>query len=161
MAHYRQPISNRKTDMKRTFHLLWAVTLAGIFAAAIFPAVAIAQVNAGNIAADTSLPFEIKPIATFNELWAIAFLPDGRLLVTEKGGRLFVATQNGGKREINGVPEVQYSGQNGLLDVAVSPNFADDKLVYITFVEPGMGAAVLLLRGRGCRKTRAARAFQI
>lgn len=129
----------------RTFHLLWAVTMSGVLAATIFPTVAMAQANAGNIAADTSLPFEIKPVATFDQPWAIAFLPDGRLLVTEKGGRLFVATQNGGKREISGVPEVQYGGQNGLLDVAVSPNYEDDKLVYITFVEPGNGGSGLAL----------------
>ncbi|MCM2458558.1 PQQ-dependent sugar dehydrogenase [Rhizobium sp. CG4] len=50
----------------------------------------------------------------------MAFIPDGRILVTEKEGRLLLTTQAGEKLEVSGVPVVQYSGQNGLLDIAAA-----------------------------------------
>lgn len=85
-------------------------------------------------------PFLSEPIATFNEPWAMTFLPDGRLLVTEKGGRLRllnIASRQIG--EISGVPMVAYGGQGGLGDVVLHPQFAGNRLVYLSFVEQGAG----------------------
>lgn len=102
--------------------------------------------NAGLIASNTQRPPFIQTrIATFEYPWALAFLPDARLLVTEKPGRLFIVRQNGRKTEVTGIPKVYYSGQNGLLDVAPSPRFIQDHTLYITFVEPGHGGGALAL----------------
>jgi aldose sugar dehydrogenase len=82
--------------------------------------------------------------------WALAFLPDGRMLVTERQGRLRIVDKNGRVSEpLGGVPEVQAAGQGGLLDVAVDPDFADNRLVYLSYSEPGEGGAgTSVARGR-------------
>jgi glucose/arabinose dehydrogenase len=82
--------------------------------------------------------------------WGLAFLPDGRLLVTERPGRLRVVGRGGELSDpLDGVPQVRASGQGGLLDVALSPVFAQDRLVYLTFSEPGEGGAgTAVARGR-------------
>ncbi|MGH8076885.1 MAG: PQQ-dependent sugar dehydrogenase [Lysobacter sp.] len=83
-------------------------------------------------------PFLSEAIATFNEPWAMTFLPDGRLLVTEKPGRLKLL--NTGSRqvgEVSGVPPVAYGGQGGLGDVVLHPQFASNRLVYFSYVEQG------------------------
>lgn len=83
-------------------------------------------------------PFRTTPISDFAEPWALAFLPDNRILVTEKRGnlRLINPTTNL-KGEITGVPRVVYGGQGGLGDVALHPQFAANNLVYISYAEPG------------------------
>jgi glucose/arabinose dehydrogenase len=92
--------------------------------------------------AQSGLPFDVKPIATFDEPWALAFLPDGRMLVTEKKGNLFIVTPDGQtSRPVRWVPDVDYGGQGGLGDVAVHPEFADNKLIYLSYVESGKGDA--------------------
>jgi len=70
----------------------------------------------------------------------IAFLPDGRMLVTEKVGKLFLATQSGQKLEVTGVPAVLHEGQNGLLGVYLAPSYASDGAIYLTYSEPGPAA---------------------
>lgn len=85
-------------------------------------------------------PFVATEVATFDEPWAMTFLPDGRLLVTEKEGRLKlldVASKRVG--EISGVPEVDYGGQGGLGDVVLHPKFASNGLVYLSYAEKGSG----------------------
>ncbi len=72
----------------------------------------------------------------FSFPWGMAFLPDGRLLVTERAGRLQVVAMNGRKTEIFGIPPMLYYEQAGLLDVALDPSFATNGLVYFTFAEP-------------------------
>jgi glucose/arabinose dehydrogenase len=69
----------------------------------------------------------------------MVFLPDGRMLVTEKPGKLQLVTQSGTKTEVSGVPAVVYSGQLGFLDVIVDPNFATNKLVYMSYAEAAPG----------------------
>ena len=70
--------------------------------------------------------------------WGLAFLPDGRMLVTEKPGRLRIISRDGKVGPaIAGVPKVDSRGQGGLLDVAIDPDFATNRLVYLTFSEPG------------------------
>ena len=74
--------------------------------------------------------------------WSLAFLPDGRMLVTERPGRLRIVGRDGSvSAPIDGVPEVHARGQGGLLDVALSPNFADDKLIVFSYAEPTAGGA--------------------
>ena len=90
--------------------------------------------------AQNNLPFDITPVTSFDEPWAMAFLPDGRLLVTEKKGTLFIVTQDGEKsRPVDGVPDVDYGGQGGLGDVALHPEFADNGLIYLSYAEAGVG----------------------
>lgn len=89
---------------------------------------------------DSANPFSAKAIATFDEPWAMSFLPDGRLLVSEKRGKLRLydfATHAVG--EVTGVPEVVYGGQGGFGDVVPHPQFADNGLVYISYAEAGDG----------------------
>ena len=74
--------------------------------------------------------------------WSLAFLPDKRMLVTERPGRLRVVEPDGRVSEpLTGVPQVYASGQGGLLDVALSPAFDKDRLVYLSFAESGEGGA--------------------
>jgi len=108
-----------------------------------------AQVNAGEQQADPGLPFNMTSVATFDLPWRIAFLPDGRMLVTEKVGRLQLVTPQGAKTEVRGVPRSYYQGQNGMLGVFLSPHYATDHNVYLTYVEPGdYGGGLALGRGR-------------
>jgi glucose/arabinose dehydrogenase len=91
-------------------------------------------------AQETALPFTKEEIATFSEPWAMAFLPDGRLLVTEKRGRLYLVGQDGTKsRPIAEVPDVDYRGQGGLGDVIPHPDFANNQLIYLSYAESGVG----------------------
>jgi aldose sugar dehydrogenase len=82
--------------------------------------------------------------------WGLAFLPEGGMLVTERPGRLRLVGPDGRLSEaLAGVPAVQAGGQGGLLDVALSPGFAKDRLVYLSFAEPGPGGAgTAVARGR-------------
>jgi aldose sugar dehydrogenase len=83
-------------------------------------------------------------VATFASPWAMVFLPDGRALVTEKGGTLRIVTQAGVKSAaLGGVPAVAAAGQGGLLDVALHPAFASNNRVYLSFAEAGTGGAGL------------------
>lgn len=83
-------------------------------------------------------------VATFASPWAMVFLPDGRALVTEKGGTLRIVTQAGAKSAgLGGVPAVSAGGQGGLLDVALHPDFATNRLVYLSYAEAGTGGAGL------------------
>lgn len=90
--------------------------------------------------AQTDLPFDVQPVTSFDEPWAMAFLPDGRMLVTEKKGNLYIVNQQGQKtRAISGVPDVDYGGQGGLGDVALHPDFADNNMIYLSYAEAGPG----------------------
>ena len=72
--------------------------------------------------------------------WGIAFLPDGRALVTERPGRLRVLDRNGKAGEpLTGVPAVDAVGQGGLLDVALDPDFARNQRIYLSYAEPRGG----------------------
>lgn len=90
--------------------------------------------------AQDKLPFQTEEITRFDEPWSMAFLPDGRILVTEKKGRLTIVTQQGEKSQpVGGLPNVDYGGQGGLGDVALHPDFANNKLIYISYAESGEG----------------------
>ncbi len=81
--------------------------------------------------------------------WAIAFLPDGRLLVSERPGRLRLVANGALSAPLQGVPKVYDNGQGGLLDLALDPDFASNRLVYFSYAEPGEGGAgTAVARGR-------------
>jgi glucose/arabinose dehydrogenase len=82
--------------------------------------------------------------------WALAFLPDGRMLVTERDGRLrLVEDGRLVDRPIDGVPDVVASGQGGLLDIILHPRFAENGLVYLSYAgATPQGAATHVLRAR-------------
>src|SRR4026209_179927 len=98
-----------------------------------------AQINAGEQKPEPALPFTLTQVATFNQPWRIAFLPDGRMLITEKVGPLWLVTQEGGKTPDANVPPVLARGQGGMLGVYASPRYATDRNVYLTYSEPGDG----------------------
>ncbi|MGD9867700.1 MAG: PQQ-dependent sugar dehydrogenase [Hyphomicrobiales bacterium] len=81
--------------------------------------------------------------------WGMAFLPDGRMLVTERPGRLRVVSTTGDvSPPVKGVPKVAAVGQGGLLDVALHPDFTENGLVYLSFAEPGPeGQGTAVARG--------------
>src|SRR6476660_134389 len=112
---------------------------------ALVPTGAAAQVNAGELKPEASLPFTITEVATFKLPWRIAFLPDGRMLITEKVGPVWLVTQEGAKTPIANVPAVAYGGQGGMLGVFISPHYATDHNVYLTYSEPGEGGSSLAL----------------
>jgi glucose/arabinose dehydrogenase len=100
----------------------------------------------------TRPPFTTATVATFDAPWAMDFLPGSTVaLVTEKGGHLWlVDVANGKKQEVGGAPQVVGKGQGGLLDVKVSPHFAEDGFIYLTFSEPSQngGSQLTLARGK-------------
>jgi glucose/arabinose dehydrogenase len=90
--------------------------------------------------AQDGVRFQVSAVTEFDQPWAMTFLPDGRLLVTEKPGRLLVVTQDGEKSQpIENVPEVDYGGQGGLGDVVLHPDYATNGIVYLSYAEAGDG----------------------
>ena len=124
----------------------WTLAAAAILTICVCPSADAASINAGNRPASPTRPFTSTPVAEFDTPWAIAFLPDGRMLVTEKPGRIFLVTQTGRKAEVTNVPSVLASGQNGFLDIVTAPEFALSSQVYFTYVEPGEGGRLVLSR---------------
>ena len=104
--------------------------LAGLLALAAAPSVAQSQPSpkAQTVASGLQNP------------WAVAFLPDGRFLVTERPGRLRVVSADGQVQPaVQGLPEVAAGGQGGLLDVITDSAFASNRTIYFCFSEPGKG----------------------
>ena len=97
------------------------------------------QTRAPRVSADVA--FEVQTVATgLDHPWAMAWLPDGRMLVTERPGRLRLVAKDGTlSAPVAGLPAVDARGQGGLLDVALSPDFETDQLIYWTYAEPREG----------------------
>ncbi|MGB3722327.1 MAG: PQQ-dependent sugar dehydrogenase [Pacificimonas sp.] len=94
---------------------------------------------ATDMAADGK-PFTAETQQTFAEPWAMTFLPDGLLLVTEKAGTMkFFDPKVGLTGDVTGMPEVDYGGQGGLGDVVAHPDFASNNVIYISYAEAGEG----------------------
>jgi glucose/arabinose dehydrogenase len=81
-------------------------------------------------------PVNVEVLARLDNPWGMTYLPDGRLLVTEKPGRLRVFADGKLSEPLGGVPAVAYRQQGGLLDVEIDPDFANNKLVYLSYAEP-------------------------
>src|SRR6185312_10773600 len=108
-----------------------------------------AQVNAGAQQPAASLPFTMTTVATFELPCRLAFLPDGRMLVTEKVGPVWLVTQQGEKIPVAGTPPVYWQGQNGMHGVFLSPHYATDQTIYLTYVDPGdYGGGLALARAK-------------
>jgi glucose/arabinose dehydrogenase len=114
--------------------------------------------NPAKESAASTRPFDIAVEGRFDQPFAMAFLPVGRLLVTEKPGALKLWAPGGKTIDVTGVPKVAFVSQGGLLDVALSPKFARDGLVYLTYSEPRpKGSSMALARARLVEKDGAAR----
>jgi aldose sugar dehydrogenase len=125
------------------------LAIAGLFLA-MAASGASAQINAGEQKPEPSLPFNMVQVTTLNLPWKIAFLPDGRMLITEKVGGLQLVTQQGAKTPVTGAPAVLWRGQGGMLGVYLSPHYAKDQNVYLTYSEPGEpgGSSLALARAK-------------
>ena len=110
---------------------------------------AFAQVNVGELKPESSLPFTMTTVTTFKYPWRLAFLPDGRMLITEKPGPVWVVSQQGEKIRVENTPAVYYEGQDGMQGIFLSPHYATDHNIYLTYVEPGdYGGGFALGRAR-------------
>src|SRR5271170_480387 len=108
-----------------------------------------AQVNAGEQKPEARLPFTMTTVTTFELPWRLAFLPDGRMLITEKVGPVWLVTQKGEKIPVGNTPPVYWQGQDGMLGVFLSPHYATDQSIYLTYVEPGdYGGGLALARAK-------------
>ncbi len=108
-----------------------------------------AQVNVGEQKSDANLPFTMTTVTTFKLPWRIAFLPDGRMLITEKVGPVWLVTQQGEKIQVENTPKVYYSGQSGMHGVFLSPHYATDHSIYLTYAEPGeYGGGLAMARAK-------------
>jgi glucose/arabinose dehydrogenase len=122
----------------------------------LLAAAALMLMTAPSLAEDTLIDTEGGPIKVetvaggVDHPWGLAFLPDGRMLVTERPGRLRIVTPDGSTSEpLTGVPQVFAKGQGGLFDVALDPAFASNRLVYLAYAEPGdVGAGTAVARGK-------------
>ena len=114
-------------DLRRTF---------AIAAFAIACACTVAAPSGAAVIETKSGPVNVEPLAKLNHPWGMTFLPDGRLLITEKPGRLRVYAEGKLSDPIAGVPKVAFKGQGGLLDVEIDPAFAQNRLVYLSYAEP-------------------------
>jgi glucose/arabinose dehydrogenase len=128
------------------------VIVACVAAGAAMGAPAGAQAPRSPTPAPVSAPARVQTVAAgLEHPWGLAFLPDGRMLVTERPGRLRIVGGDGRVSEpLAGVPQVFARGQGGLLDVALDPRFAENRLVYLSYAEPGEGgtAGTAVARGR-------------
>ena len=120
-----------------------------LLAASLYAA---APAQAGQTHATGAASIRVETVASgLHHPWGLAFLPDGRMLVTERKGLLRVVTPDGEvSGAIYGVPEVEARGQGGLLDVALDPAFAENRLVYLSYAEAGEGRlnGTAVARGR-------------
>ena len=94
--------------------------------------------------------FRIEQIAKFQVPWALEFLPDGRLLISEGVGALKLLNADGTIGEITGVPAVSFGGQGGLGDIVLSPEYASNGVIYVSYVEAGPNdtSGAVVARGR-------------
>ena len=124
--------------------------LRSLFAASMLAATACsADPQAGQQgAASGGKPFVETIVADFDSPWAMTFLPDRRMLVTEKDGRLLLVSADGKSRATIATFKVASAGQGGLMDVVLAPDFAASKRVYLSWSEAGQGGnGVVLARG--------------
>lgn len=104
-----------------------------------------AQTNAmpsgdGAAGKETEQPFAITEVGSFDSPWSMAFLPDGKILVTEKQGAIILFDPaSGAKRTLSGTPPVVSAGQGAMMDIVLAPDFATSRKIYFSYSEPGEG----------------------
>jgi aldose sugar dehydrogenase len=132
---------------------------AAVLALGLTSRTARAQVNVGEQKPEATVPFNMNTVNTFELPWRIAFLPDGRMLITEKVGPIWLVSSQGEKvAMVANTPPVYWQGQNGMLGVFLSPHYSTDQNVYLTYAEPGdyggglaLGRAKLTLTATSAR----------
>jgi glucose/arabinose dehydrogenase len=98
----------------------------------------------GIAARASGLRLRAVPVATGMENpWSIAFLPDGRMLVSERHGRLRLVARDGRMSDVGGLPQVWAAGQGGLLDICLHPGFAANSTLYLSYAAPVAGGATI------------------
>ncbi|RJQ83925.1 MAG: PQQ-dependent sugar dehydrogenase [Desulfobacteraceae bacterium] len=135
--------------MKKPKHVTVALgTLALLIC--ISPAAVLAQAETVRTKKGTQVKIE-NLIGGLNHPWGMAFLPDGRLLITERNtGRLYILDRDKSlSKPLKGVPEVWARGQGGLMDVALDPNFEANKYIYLSYAKPAEGGKATTALGRG------------
>jgi aldose sugar dehydrogenase len=120
---------------------VWAVLASAAIACQNAPAAQESPAQRSPNPRATSGGVEIQTVARgLEHPWGLAILPDGRFLVTERPGRLRLVTADGRlSAPLGGVPAVHASGQGGLLDVTLDPRFAENRIIYLSYSEPGSG----------------------
>lgn len=104
----------------------------------------------GQVVTDAGTIKVKKVLDSLTHPWGMAFLPDGRLLITERSGQLRIFNSDSTLTDpIEGTPEVFNVGQGGLLDVVLDPDFQNNQLVYLSFAEPGEDSTASTALGRG------------
>lgn len=126
---------NASTINKEKEIILSRIFRIAIVAVAFISTTASAQDTASQVILTKSGEVKIERLAKLSEPWGMTWLPDGRLLVTEKPGRLRIYSNGKIGEPVSGLPAIDYYAQGGLLDVEVDPGFANNGLVYIYFVE--------------------------
>lgn len=93
--------------------------------------------------------YHVEKIAQFDEPWALASLPSGQLLITEKSGKLKLFDPISKKsQDVQGIPTVAYGGQGGLGDVSLHPEYSENKWIYLSYAEKGLGGnGAVVIRG--------------
>src|SRR4051794_11503970 len=111
-----------------------ALTLASVQAQTHNPTPAFAGQTKAPAPAKASAPFKVETIASgLTGAWAVAFLPDGRFLVTQNIGTMRVVRADGVAFDVSGVPGVKSIGAQGLHDLVLDPDFARNRLIYFTY----------------------------
>lgn len=125
----------------------WAIALAAAFVLTGGAVAAVAALKQPS--APPNAPFRIEEIADLDQPWAMTFLPDGRMLITEKAGQLLMLSADGKQRKtVTGAPAVTSQGQGGLMDVVLHPRFAKNRMVYLSYSEAaGKDSSLVLARG--------------
>jgi aldose sugar dehydrogenase len=127
---------------------LRTVTAAAALLIIAVPGVASAQQTGPGDLSSEYQDLRLVRVASATHPWAIAPLDGGRLLVTERGGRLLLVGSDGSRTEVSGVPDVHVRNQGGLLDVVLHPNHANNGLVYLTY-STGDADSTTTALGRG------------
>lgn len=119
------------------------------FVAALFASTACSAAPQQGAAAPSAAPFTVTEVADLDAPWAMAFLPDARMLVTEKDGPMLLLSADGKKKTVVATIPVSSKGQGALMDVVLAPDFATSKRVYFSYSSAGEGGSgVVLARGR-------------
>ena len=126
--------------------------IAGLLGTALWAVLAPALADAVPL---KDAPFKVEEIARFEEPWASAVLPDGRLLVTELPGKIFIVDTKGKRMgPLAGLPGVDVGGQGGLGDVVLHPDFAANKTIYLSYAEAGNEPGSENVRGAAVARAR-------
>lgn len=152
--------------MTRSSLAVFALLLAAVLVGP--PATRLAAQSAqGAQTVDTPLgPARIEQVASgFRVPWSLGFLPDGGLLVTERGGTLWHLAADGSRKQVKGLPEIAVRGQGGLLDVVVARDFAQSREIFLSYAKPqsggGAGTALAVARLDGNRLTDLRQIFEM